>query len=221
MDKKSADELTTAARMARALEEDIVDRTLKPGAELDERLIAERFGVSRTPVREALRKLAADGLVEMRPRRKAIVSALDMQRMAQMFEVLGSLESLAAECATRRISAALIDELSAIHDQIGACIAARQPEDYEALNLAFHRTIYRGAGNAYLEGQVDILRQRLSPYRRWLMQKMNRMQLSHDEHGRILAAIREGNARLAAEEMRAHVGDDDLFLDFMMSESGK
>ncbi|MBB95686.1 MAG: GntR family transcriptional regulator [Rhodobacteraceae bacterium] len=163
--------------------------------------------------------LAADGLVEMRPRRKAIVRALDKQRMAQMFEVLACLESLAAESAARRMSPPLLADLRRTHEQIGTCIAENRPEEYDTLNLAFHRIIYRGAGNAYLEEQVDILRHRLSPYRRWLLQKMNRMQLSHEEHGRILAALADGDAHRAAEEMQKHVRDDDRFLDFMMSEA--
>jgi DNA-binding GntR family transcriptional regulator len=187
--------------------------------ELDERLIGSRFGVSRTPVREALRILASYGLVEMRPRRKALVSGLDMQRMAQMFEVLASLESLAAECAARRMSLTLQSELRSVHDQIGECLLEGDTEKYDELNLTFHKIIYRGAGNAYLEDQVGVLRQRLAPYRRWLLQKMKRVNLSHKEHGEILAAIIDGDSTTAAAKMRNHVRDDDRFLDFIMSET--
>lgn len=211
---------TIAARLARTLEQEIVERTLLPGEELDERVIAERFGASRTPVREALRKLAADGLVEVRPRRKAVVRKLDSHRMAQMFEVLAGLESIAAEFAARRMRPDQIAELRSIHMQIEEAIEKRQGEGYDALNLAFHRAIYAGAANEYLCEQVDQLRQRLSPYRRWLMQKMNRMRLSHEEHTRILQAISLGDEKAAGEEMMRHVRDDDRFLDFIISTNG-
>lgn len=218
MDVNSGRELTIAARLAGSLEEQIVAGQLSPGQQLDERQIAERFGVSRTPVREALRQLASAGLVEMRPRRKAVVRRLDKQRMVQMFEVLASLESLAAECAARRMSAALLAALAETHDGIGRSIAEGRPEDYDALNYQFHRIIYDGAGNGYLSEQVDLLRQHLSPYRRWLLQKMNRMRQSHEEHGRILAALQDGDEARAADEMRRHVRDDDRFLDFLMAQ---
>jgi len=211
--------MTIAARLAQTLEREIVEQTLPPGAELDERVIAERFGASRTPVREALHKLAADGLVEVRPRRKAVVRKLDSRHMAQMFEVLAGLERLAAEFAARRMRPQQIEELRSIHRQIEESIETREGEDYEALNLAFHRAIYAGAANDYLSEQVDLLRQRLAPYRRWLMQKMNRMRLSHEEHGRILQAIADGDEKRAGEEMTRHVRDDDRFLDFFITNS--
>jgi len=211
--------MTIAARLAQTLEREIVEQTLPPGAELDERVIAERFGASRTPVREALHKLAADGLVEVRPRRKAVVRKLDSRHMAQMFEVLAGLERLAAEFAARRMHPQQIEELRSIHRQIEESIETREGEDYEALNLAFHRAIYAGAANDYLSEQVDLLRQRLAPYRRWLMQKMNRMRLSHEEHGRILQAIADGDEKRAGEEMTRHVRDDDRFLDFFITNS--
>ena len=211
--------MTIAARLAQTLEREIVEQTLPPGAELDERVIAERFGASRTPVREALHKLAADGLVEVRPRRKAVVRKLDSRHMAQMFEVLAGLERLAAEFAARRMRPQQIEELRSIHRQIEESIETREGEDYEALNLAFHRAIYAGAANDYLSEQVDLLRQRLAPYRRWLMQKMNRMRLSHEEHSRILQAIADGDEKRAGEEMTRHVRDDDRFLDFFITNS--
>lgn len=209
--------MTIAARLVATLEREIVEQVLLPGSELDERVIAERFGASRTPVREALHKLAADGLVEVRPRRKAVVRKLDSRRLAQMFEVLAGLEGLAAEFAARRMRQDQVAELRTIHMQIEDVIENREGEGYDALNLAFHRTIYSGASNEYLCKQADLLRQRLSPYRRWLMQKMNRMRLSHEEHARILQAIADGDEKRAREEMMRHVRDDDRFLDFLIT----
>lgn len=209
---------TISQRLAQAIEADIVNGAIPPGTELDERTVAERFGVSRTPVREALRRLAADGLIEVRPRRKAIVHTLDTQRLAQMFEVLASLEALAAECAARRMTEKQVSQLRELHGEIGRAVNERDGEGYDELNHAFHRAIYAGASNTYLQDQVDLLRQRLSPYRRWLLRKLNRMRQSHLEHAMILEAIEQGDGERAAHEMRRHVKDGDRFVDFLISD---
>lgn len=209
---------TLPARLAREMELEIVNGSLAPGTELDERVLAERFGVSRTPVREALRRLAAEGMVEVRPRRRAIVRSLDKQHLAQMFEVLASLEALAAECAARRMTLEQIDRLKEIHGEIGQAVEAKDGDAFDRLNHAFHSKIYQGASNPYLHEQVEMLRTRLAPYRRWLLRKLNRMRQSHREHGLILEGISDGDGERAAAEMRRHVRDDDRFLDFLMSD---
>lgn len=208
---------TLAARLAGILEVEIVNGAIVPGTELDERGLAERFEVSRTPVREALRKLAAEGLVDLPPRRRAVVKALDPTRLVQMFEVLASLEALAAECAARRMTPEQVQRLEAQHIAIGHAVNDRGGEDYDALNHDFHRQIYDGAANAYLQEHVDSLRQRLAPYRRWLLRKLNRMRQSHHEHGLILAAIRDGDSARARVEMLAHVRDNERIADIILT----
>lgn len=210
-------EQTLAARLSRQLENEIVAGRLPPGHELQERSLAERYGVSRTPIREALRRLAADGLVELRPRRHAVVRAFDVQHLLQMFEVLAVLEAFAAECAARRMTSEGLRALEDLHARIGLAVETNDAEAFDTLNHAFHNVIYDGAANPYLKEQVVSLRQRLMPYRRWLLQKLNRMRRSHNEHASILRALADGDGELAGQEMRRHVGGGERFLDLVIA----
>lgn len=209
---------TLAGRLRALIEEDIVAGRLPPGSELDERRLAECHGVSRTPVREVLRQLAAIGLVTLRPRQAAVVAAPDIRRLAQMFEALAGLDGLAAEFAARRMDDVALNGLSALHARIGAAVVAGDTEAFGRHNLDFHAAITAGGQNEYLAEQAAALRLRLEPYRAWFLRRMNRLAVSHREHGEILAALCEGRERDANDLMRRHVLDGDHFFDFVMLE---
>ena len=210
------DSKTRAGNIRAALEEEILAGRLQPGDELDERKIAARFAVSRTPVRQALTQLASDGPVAMRPRQTSVVSALDIKQLAQMFEVLASLEAIACDLAARRMGDADLSALEDLHARIATTVEAGDPEAYAALNFDFHQAIWAGAHNAFLESQLSTLRLRLAPYRRWLIEKMDRLRRSHREHEDIIAALRDGDGAAAAALMARHVQDGDRFIDFLM-----
>ncbi|EKF19419.1 GntR family transcriptional regulator [Nitratireductor pacificus] len=216
--KTGLDGQPLADGLARQLEREIIDGLIKPGEELDERRLAERFGVSRTPIREALRRLDVERLVELRPRRSAIVRSLTAQNLAQMFEVLSGLEAFAAECAARRMNQQQIEQLQHIHLETGAVVKAGDRDGFDRLNFLFHQEIYQGAGNPYLHEQLEGLRTKLAPYRRWLLRRLDRMRQSHNEHAAILAAIETGDGARAAAEMRRHICDPDRLVDFMIME---
>ncbi len=212
---------TMAHRLRMALEADILEGRLRPGDELDERGIAERFDVSRTPVKQALTLLASAGLVAMRPRQKSIVTPISVADLAQMFEVLAGLEALAAELAARRMSTAQLESLEALHEDIREVVASNDPGAYAALNARFHEQVWAGAHNPYLAEQLSGLRLRLAPYRRWLIEKMDRMRRSFREHEDLLHALREGDEAAASDAMRRHVQDGDRFVDFMMIDGAR
>lgn len=207
---------TATDRLRRTIEEEILSGRLGPGDELDERRIAARFDVSRTPVRQVLMQLDAAGLVAMRPRQTALVTALDARQLAQMFEVLAALEALACELAARRISESQLVVLDGINADIATVVENGDAEAYIVLNMQFHEIIWAGAHNPHLSGELRTLRLRLAPYRRWLIEKMHRMRRCHCEHLEITAALKDGRSDDAAALMRRHVQDGDRFVDFLM-----
>lgn len=188
------------------IEELIAFGKLPPGKHLDETELAERFGVSRTPVREALNQLASAGLIEIRPRRGAIVAELGAQELVEMFEVMAELEGMCGRLAARRLTDPEQRTLLRIHE---ACKdAARDgvdPDVYYQLNDEFHGVIYAASHNGFLIEQVWTLRRRLRPYRRLQLRVRGRIPNSFDEHEKIVAAILAGDGELANTLMRAHV----------------
>lgn len=194
-----------ADQLREAIEEDIATGKLAPGAHLDEAQLAAQFGVSRTPVREALNLLAGEGLVESRPRRGTVVAALSPDRLVEMFEVMGELEAMCARLAARRMGAAEQAELEAAHEACRAALDAADPDAYFYANERFHHLIYAGSQNRFLAEQAGALHRKLRPYRRLQLRVRNRIGRSFDEHAEIVAAIRAGDAEGVVARMREHV----------------
>ena len=198
------------------LETEIFSGTLMPGERLDETRLAKRFGVSRTPVREALLQLASSGLIEMRPRQGAVVATITVQSLLQMFEVMAELEAMCARLAARRTTPA---ERAAIKDAHEACkrsAAEADPAAYYEANRAFHETLYAGAHNAYLEDSTRSLRNRLNAYRRFQLHQRGRIAQSLSEHEAVVEAIAAGDAEAAENAMHAHVTiQGDVFTDLI------
>lgn len=187
------------------IEEQIATGDLPPGSALDEATIAEQHGVSRTPVREALIQLATEGLIEIRPRRGAVVTSIGPGRLMEMFEVMGELEAMCGRLAARRMSEIERAGLLTAHN---ACEKAREDQDSDAYfycNERFHAAIYTGSHNAFLGEQALQLHRRLRPYRRLQLRVRNRMGISFKEHESIVQAIISGDASAAGMQLREHV----------------
>lgn len=207
---------TTVQRLKRALEQDIVSQHFKPGDRLDEASLAERFKTSRTPVREALRLLAASGLVELRPRRGALVARLGLQDVIEMFEVMGELEGMCGRLAALRAIDEELVALEAAHLACEAQLEAGDIDGYYEANVRFHEIIYAASHNRFLAAQTRSLRNRLAPYRRLQLESRNRPRQSSDEHARIVEAIRDGRADDADALLRDHVTRQSAsFADFL------
>ncbi len=191
--------------IAFALTDDIVSHRVVPGAALDEEKLARRFGASRTPVREALRELAASGLVELRPHRAPIVVAVDQSRVAEMFDVMADLEALCAARAATAISAEQRSRLEALHREMGEAVRNGDATTYRAGNMDFHGLIYDGAGNGYLREITLATRTRLGPYRGAQLESPHRLSASYAEHEAIVTVILRGDADRAAALMRRHL----------------
>jgi DNA-binding GntR family transcriptional regulator len=187
------------------LEEEIATGVLQPGARLDEVELAARFNVSRTPVREALHKLASSRLIEIRPRRGAIVPHHDPQSMFEMFELMAELEASCARLAARRLT---LQDKAEIERAQQACLdggANVDPDAYYLANEALHRAIYRASRNRLLEEQTLALQRRLRPYRRLQLRLAGRVGSSRAEHAALVDAILANDGEAAAAAARHHV----------------
>lgn len=196
---------TRAEELRFQLADDIVRGNAAPGATLDETELARRFNVSRTPVREAIRMLAASGLVDVRPHRAAIVARPDAAEIAGMFEVMAELESLCAGYAAERMTGAERRALDAIHEQLRRMIQTGDPQRYHDVNEAFHACLYAGARNAYLAEITLATRTRVQPFRRAQFRNLGRLAKSHAEHDRVVQAVLRGQRSVAAQTMYAHI----------------
>jgi DNA-binding GntR family transcriptional regulator len=187
------------------LADDIVRGVLAPGVALDESELARRFEVSRTPVREAIRLLAASGLVEARPHRSAVVARPDSMKLLAMFEALQELEALCAGLAAERATAADIAAMQKVNRELGRIVKAGDAQAYHRLNEAFHNAIYAAAHNPYLAELTAATRARIAPFSKAQFQVLGRLSRSHAEHERVIDAIKAGNRDTASREMVQHI----------------
>lgn len=201
----SSEGRTLADRLRLTLADEIMGGGIAPGVSLDETTIAKRFQVSRTPVREAIRLLAASGLVEVRPHRSAVVARPTDDRLLEMFEALRELEGLCAGLAAERMTRAERSALEALNRSHSGIVRANDPERYHEANEAFHKAIYRGAHNAYLMELTAATRGRIAPFSRWQFNVTGRPKRSNDEHKQIVHAIVQGDSAKASAAMRAHI----------------
>jgi DNA-binding GntR family transcriptional regulator len=196
---------TQAERIRVSLADAIVRGELGPGVALDETTIAERFQVSRTPVREAIRQLEAIGFAEARPHRGAVVPHFTPEKLNDMFTVMAEMEALCARYAATHITAAERKELLARHESCAEAARMGDVEAYYARNLDFHDAVYRASHNQYLVEVTLGVRNRLAPFRKLQFEGLGRLAHSLSEHDAILQAIFRGDGEGAAALMRRHM----------------
>jgi DNA-binding GntR family transcriptional regulator len=191
--------------LCRRIQSDIVAGRLLPGDRLDEQSLAKRFGVSRTPAREALLRLADDGLVKFKSRQGAVIASMTPQRAIGMVEILTALEAEAAGLAARRMTDVERIALREIHRESASAVRTGDTAGYIKFNTAFHEAIYAGARNVCLGDLVTETRLRMRFFRHQSLSRLARLAASFDEHARVLAAIQAGNEIEAQQAMRAHI----------------
>ena len=194
-----------SAKIRDSLEQRIIEGELGIGIRLDETELSAHYGVSRTPVREALQRLSESGLAEHLPRRGTFVSTPNLSEIVEMFEVMAELECMAVRLATRRATNADIDALTESNEACRAAFEAGDTKRYYELNAAVHRQIYKMSGNSFLTVEAQRLHDRLRPYRRLQLRVRGRMGESMNEHDIILAAMRDGDGQQAVFTMRKHI----------------
>lgn len=196
---------TLAEGLRRSLEEMIVSGALKPGERLDEMEIANRFKVSRTPVREALKSLTALGLVEMGGRQGLTVAAVSIGTLLEMFQLMAELEGLHAKLAARRALQHHKDRMIAAHEQLREALKRGDPQVFYDINREFHEAIYDASQSEFLADQTRSLRRRVAPYRRYVTFQPGRMTATITEHQLILDAIMGADGEKAQRAARDHV----------------
>ena len=194
-----------SAKIRDSLEQRIIEGEMGIGKRLDEAELSLQYGVSRTPVREALQRLAESGLAEHIPRRGTFVRAPGLSELVEMFEVMTELECMAVRLAIRRATTVDIDALTESNEDCRAAFEADDTKRYYELNAAVHAQIYKMSGNGFLAAEAQRLHDRLRPFRRLQLRVRGRMSESMNEHDIILAAIRDGDAQQAVDTMRNHI----------------
>lgn len=206
---------TQSNQLAQQLEEMIFTGQLRPGEKLEEAMIAARFGVSRTPVREAIQRLVATGMVEVRRRKGTIVTQLTMPRLIGMIEMMAEMDILAARLAARR---ATIEERNGLKEILSrAREAVGDQKAYTRLNREFHWALYSATHNHYLEDVALRTWKVLQPYRNFRLDQPARRQTSLAEHESIYEAIRTSDGDLAGRQMASHVKVGGVIADFVFS----
>lgn len=197
--------LSIAEKLKQKLEQEILTFNLKPGERLDETKLAERYGTSRTPVREALRLLAADGLVCIRTHRGAIVAGLSIAELIDMYDMLAILEGACARLATSRACAEEVEKILDSHEQCRIHSKNGDNEAYCLANATFHDIFHRASHNCLLFKQTIATRNRLGAYQRFQIRRSNRLHKSFQEHEAIVNALKKGDALEVERLMREHV----------------
>ena len=188
-----------------SLREAIIRGMLKPGERIMEVQLAEELGVSRTPVREAIRKLELEGLVVMLPRRGAYVAGISVKDIADVFEVRAALEALAATLAAMRITDDELEELERSLVEIAEVSDSQDIEVVVAKDTRFHDIIYRASRNAWLIQIVSHLQDQVQRFRMATLSRPGRTKEAVEEHKKIVEAISERNSELAAQLAREHI----------------
>ncbi len=188
--------------VAELLRQRIFRRELEPGSWIDELKLAEEYGISRTPLREALKVLAAEGLVTMKVRRGAYVTEVNEKDLSDVYHLLSLLESDAAGVVAARASAAELNELQALHAELEAAVADR--EKFFAINERFHMRLLEIADNRWRDQMVADLRKVMKLNRHNSLLKSGRIEESLAEHAAIMKALASRDSASAMQRMREH-----------------
>jgi DNA-binding GntR family transcriptional regulator len=180
---------TQADRLAESIADSVLSGEFPPGFHLDENALAERFGVSRTPVREAIRLLASTGLIDVKPRRGAHVATATSAQLEQLFGAMAEMEATCARLAAMSMTPIERRRLQNRHEGMAAIVLADDREAYAGANVDFHTQIYAGAHNETLASFAASLRRRLAPFRRAQFRTEGRTSRSHAEHSAVVRAI--------------------------------
>jgi DNA-binding GntR family transcriptional regulator len=200
--------LTTATlsqQVYQHLRQGILANGYPPGTSLREETLAARFSVSRVPVREALRRLAAEGLVTLTPRQGATVSSLSPKQFLDAYRVREALEALAIRLAIPNLTSDDLDDLESLNGQMRQHASNGDTSGFFAANSAFHDTLVIRADNADLKSTYDALMDRMRRYRWPSLDLRGGMERSIGEHDAILKAIRAGDAEEAVRLLAAHI----------------
>lgn len=192
-------------QVADRLREQIYQHELKPGDAIDEMALCERFGISRTPLREALKVLDSEGLIDLIPRKGSFVRRMDIDELNELFPVMAVLEGLCAREAVEHCTAAGLKQLNEMHEKLEAYAAEGNIDAYYEQNFVFHQAVQDLSGNKWLQRIIGDLRKVLRLARHMQLTIPGRLQASLAEHQQIIQAFNQHDAEKADQCMQNHL----------------
>jgi DNA-binding GntR family transcriptional regulator len=199
------DNRTLRERVLDRLREDILSNDLPPGTELSEVALADSFGVSRGPLREAMGQLASEGLLTVTPRRSAVVTALTREEFLDAYQVREALETFAIRLAVPRLDESDIARLRQLHEEMLEQARGGQIMEFFASNAEFHQLFVSSSGNRKLEEIYGQLISQMSRYLARSLELRGSLEKSAAEHAAILEAVGAGDAERAARLLAEHI----------------
>lgn len=196
---------STGQKIETALLDDIASGVLSPGERLDETRLADRFGVSRTPIREALSRLIGHGVLTAGEKRGVNVAQYTRAELGQMFETMQEIESTCARLANQRLTLLARSEIEAAQADCARAAAANDRIAYIKANEALHLSIYRATGNPFLEELASEFRRRTGPFRAKKLATQEDLLASVESHVDLLAKIFSADSQVAVDGMRQHM----------------
>ena len=197
---------TQAAKIAEQIQQIIMSGEFQPGDGLNEQALADRYGVSRTPIREALRMLAAAGVIEQQPRKRARVAQMPLGRILEHLEALAEIEATCTRLSVRRMTPVERADLAEIHERFCTALSSR-PDDIltiSNINLQFHEHLVRGCHNNALIDVAKQLSAKVLFHRAQQAVQAGRLKKSAKEHEEILKAVQHDDEERAYRLMRSH-----------------
>jgi DNA-binding GntR family transcriptional regulator len=196
---------TQSERLADQIAASVLSGDFQPGFRLDEHMLAERFGVSRTPVREALRQLASTGLIDIKPRRGATVASATSAQLDTLFGAMAEIEATCSRLAAMSMTPIERRRVQSLHESMAEFVTRNDSDAFAAANLTFHTLIYAGAHNDIITEFATSLRRRLAPFRKAQFRTEGRLPRSQEEHSKVVRAILAGDASAAHAAMFDHM----------------
>ena len=192
-------------QVTQQLRQMLVENQIAPGAKLNERQLCETLNVSRTPLREAIKTLAAEGLVELLPNRGAVAVSLSVEDVRHTFEVMAALEGQSGRLAAQRLSDADFNEIQALHFEMMAAYTRRDLSNYYRLNSAIHRAINAAARNPVLSATYEQVNARLQALRFKSNQDEEKWKSAMAEHERMIEALKSRDAQALHDVLVRHL----------------
>ena len=198
---------TLHANLVKRIRELVIEGDLEPGAKVPERILCERFNVSRTPLREALKTLASEGWLEILPHKGARVTRLNEEDIDQMFPIMGALEALSGELACANLSEEQFAEIRALHYQMALHYTRRELAPYFHINQLIHEKILAAAANPLLVQMYQTLSGRIRRARYVANMSENRWAQAIEEHEEMLSALASRDGQSLADVLRRHLSN--------------
>lgn len=192
-------------QVADRLRDQIYQHELMPGEAIDEMALCERYGISRTPLREALKVLNSEGIVELIPRRGSFVRSMDIEELNEIFPVMAVLEGLCASEAVENCSDQDLQKLEAMHEKLEAFVKEGNIDSYYEQNFVFHQAVQDLSGNKWLQRVIGDLRKVLRLARHMQLTIPGRLEKSLEEHRQIMFAFTKRDPDMADQNMQNHL----------------